>query len=78
VRQTQRRYVELWVGVLRRLDPALGESDARTMAHAAFGLINSTPHSADRSSPAATRAVLRRMTLAALGADRPGTEDAGT
>lgn len=68
VRHTQRRYVELWVSVLRRLDPALGESDARTMAHAAFGLINSTPHSADRSAPAATRAVLRRMALAALGA----------
>ncbi len=66
VRVTQRRYVEIWVDVLRRIDPALPESDARTMAHATFGLINSTPHSADPRSPEGTRAVLRRMALAAL------------
>ena len=66
VRRTQRLYVEIWVGVLCRLDPALPESDARTMAHATFGLINSTPHSADPRSPESTRAVLRRMALAAL------------
>ncbi len=51
VRVTQRRYVEIWVEALRRIDPALPESDARTMAHATFGLINSTPHSADPRSP---------------------------
>ncbi|MEE2030511.1 SACE_7040 family transcriptional regulator [Rhodococcus chondri] len=66
VRLTQRRYVEIWVGVLRRITPSLPESDARTMAHATFGLINSTPHSADPRSPQATRAVLRRMVLSAL------------
>jgi len=66
VRQTQRRYVEIWVDVLRRIDPTLRESDARTMAHATFGLINSTPHSAIPYSPTAARVVLRRMALAAL------------
>lgn len=66
VRLTQRRYVEIWVGVLCRITPSLPESDARTMAHATFGLINSTPHSADPRSPEATRAVLRRMVLSAL------------
>lgn len=66
VRQTQRRYVEIWVGVLRQVDNGLDETDARIKAHATFGLINSTPHSANPSSPARTRAVLRQMTLAAL------------
>lgn len=68
VRATQRRYVEIWVGILRRITPGLPESDARTMAHATFGLINSTPHSADPRSPEGTRAVLRLMVLSALGA----------
>jgi hypothetical protein len=42
------------------------------MAHATFGLLNSTPYSvkpgARRDS---SRAVLRAMTLAALGSARP-------
>ncbi|MEZ0052270.1 AcrR family transcriptional regulator [Mycobacterium sp. MAA66] len=71
VRRSQRQYVELWVDTLRRLDPARSEADARVMAHAAFGLLNSTPHSvrAPKSSARAdesSRAVLRAMTLAAL------------
>ncbi|MBM7458980.1 SACE_7040 family transcriptional regulator [Rhodococcus coprophilus] len=68
VRLTQRRYVEIWVGILCRITPDLAESDARTMAHATFGLINSTPHSADPRSPEGTRAVLRLMALSALAA----------
>src|ERR1700742_4761475 len=71
VRRAQRQYVEVWVGVLRELDPALAEADARLMAHAVFGLLNSTPHSlkpADsRAAGAArSRAVMRAMTIAAL------------
>lgn len=66
VRQFQRRYVEMWVGVLRQVDPGLDEPDARIKAHATFGLINSTPHSVNPSAPTRTRAVLRRMTAAAL------------
>ncbi|TJZ79707.1 TetR/AcrR family transcriptional regulator [Rhodococcus oryzae] len=66
VRQFQRRYVEVWVEVLRKVDPELAESDARIKAHATFGLINSTPHSVNPSAPAHTRAVLRAMTAAAL------------
>jgi AcrR family transcriptional regulator len=46
VRSLQRRYVESWVGVLARLWPDRAESELRIRAHAAFGLINSTPHSA--------------------------------
>ncbi|MDI9901506.1 TetR/AcrR family transcriptional regulator [Rhodococcus sp. IEGM 1409] len=66
VRQTQRKYVEVWVGVLEQLDPQLDQADARIKAHATFGLINSTPHSANPASPACARRVLRDMTLAAL------------
>lgn len=65
IRRTQRRYVEVWVGVLCEMTPGLTEETARVQAHAVFGLLNSTPHSAapawDRS-----RAALRSMALAAL------------
>lgn len=45
VRALQRAYVDLWADQLRRLDPTLTEEAAHARAHAAFGLINSTPHS---------------------------------
>jgi AcrR family transcriptional regulator len=45
VRELQRAYVELWVGRLRERHAGLDGQRARAMAHAAFGLINSTPHS---------------------------------
>ncbi|WP_410870775.1 TetR/AcrR family transcriptional regulator [Nocardia sp. A7] len=69
LRRTQRHYVEIWVGVLRDLDPALPEETARIQAHAAFGLINSTPHSASAATASRARPVLRHMALAALSAD---------
>lgn len=69
VRRSQRQYVEIWVAVLTRLNPDLTEDDARVMAHAAFGLLNSTPYSVRPAVPKThSRAVLRRMTLAALTA----------
>jgi AcrR family transcriptional regulator len=45
VRTLQRSYVDLWAAQLRRVQPDLDPDRARAMAHAAFGLINSTPHS---------------------------------
>jgi AcrR family transcriptional regulator len=66
VRQAQRRYVETWVAALRDLDPGLEEEGARVMAHAAFGLLNSTPHSIGPTTRDKSRAVLRSMTAAAL------------
>jgi len=70
VRKAQRQYVEIWVGVLRQLNAGLCEIDARLMAHATFGLLNSTPHSVrpapGKSAEASSRAVLRAMTVAAL------------
>lgn len=44
VRRLQRRYVELWVGVVRALYPDLAEPAARSAVHSVFGLLNSTPH----------------------------------
>lgn len=66
VRSLQRKYVDLWAAQLRLLDPGLDLGHARAMAHAAFGLINSTPHSG-RLPDLAMRALLRDMALAALG-----------
>lgn len=70
VRALQRRYVEIWVEVIRGAVPGLAEPTARAAAHAVFGLINSTPHSRhlDRDQMAD---LLTRMALAAL-ADAPG------
>lgn len=45
VRDLQRAYVDVWATELRRLHPGLRTERARAMAHAAFGLLNSTPHS---------------------------------
>lgn len=75
VRRAQRSYVEVWVTVLRELHPDLAETDARLMAHAVFGLLNSTPHSmkplaAKPADQGRSRDVLRAMTMAALRADR--------
>ena len=67
VRRMQREYVELWVATLCAVDPELNEADARTTAHAVFGLINSTPYSAGRTPSRNARPVLRAMALAALG-----------
>ncbi|TFD08919.1 MULTISPECIES: TetR/AcrR family transcriptional regulator [unclassified Cryobacterium] len=67
VRLLQREYVELWVEVLGRVHPSIDEALLRIRAHATFGLLNSTPHSARASSKAAVRALLEEMALAALG-----------
>jgi AcrR family transcriptional regulator len=70
VRRLQREYVELWVGVLGRLQPELPTAELRIRAHAAFGLINSTPHSArshgSRPADEVVRQVLERMAWTAL------------
>ena len=65
VRQLQRRYVEEWVAVLARLDPTAPTAACRARAHAVFGLINSTPHSARRLGRPALAELLRRMAWAA-------------
>jgi len=65
VRQLQRGYVEIWADAIRAAVPGTGEPTARSAAHAAFGLINSTPHSG-RLGREGTGVLLRRMALGAL------------
>jgi AcrR family transcriptional regulator len=65
VRMLQREYVDVWAGQLRRLHRGLHTDRARAMAHAAFGLINSTPHSG-LIPDEAMRVVLHRMAMGAL------------
>jgi hypothetical protein len=43
IRRLQRLYVEVWVQTLVMLRPELSHEEARVLAHAAFGLMNSTP-----------------------------------
>jgi AcrR family transcriptional regulator len=65
VRLLQREYVDVWATELRRLHRGLHTDRARAMAHAAFGLINSTPHSG-LIPDEAMRGVLHRMAMGAL------------
>src|SRR5688572_5201350 len=70
VRLLQRRYVEQWVDVLSRLRPDRAEAELRFRAHAAFGLLNSTPHSARipgrRPADGTIRGILEEMAWASL------------
>jgi AcrR family transcriptional regulator len=67
VRRLQATYVGLWSDTLRALHPGLDADTARSTAHAVFGLLNSTPHSA-RSSRDETASMLERLALAAVHA----------
>lgn len=71
VRTLQREYVDLWAGQLRLVHRRLGLDQARAMAHAAFGLINSTPHSG-LLPDLPMHDLLRQMALGALGVPDPG------
>ncbi len=66
VRDTQRKYVEVWVKQLRAIRPELPPKEARAGVHAAFGLLNSTPHSAFLP-PEEMRTLLGSMAARALG-----------
>lgn len=65
VRRTQLAYIDVWVQVMRELRPELDRATARAAVQAAFGLLNSTPHSARLSAPA-MRSLLARMARSAL------------
>ncbi len=66
VRALQHEYVGVWADVVERACDC-GRERAVAAAHAAFGLMNSTPHSA-RLPGAQMAALLREMTSAALRA----------
>jgi AcrR family transcriptional regulator len=65
VRTLQRGYVEIWVDVLVAVRTGWDRRTARAAAHAMFGLLNSTPHSA-RLSQGAMADLLEELALAAL------------
>jgi len=65
VRTLQRSYVALWAARLREVEPDLPEVEANVRVHAAFGLLNSTPHSAFLPEDG-MRAVLHDMAARAL------------
>jgi AcrR family transcriptional regulator len=66
VRRLQRQYVELWVDVIDAHQPGHPRAEVRAAAHAIFGLLNSTPHSASTLERELMAALLRRMALAGL------------
>ena len=66
IRRLQRRYVEEWVEILTDLRPDLSAAEARVLAHAAFGLMNSTPFIGGDVDRERAAALLRAATLAAL------------
>ncbi len=70
VRSLQREYVDLWATQLRLLGTGIQLGEARARAHAVFGLINSTPHSALLPDETMS-AVLRSMAERSLGLHRP-------
>ncbi|MBU6311479.1 MAG: TetR/AcrR family transcriptional regulator [Actinomycetales bacterium] len=72
VRRLQSQYVTLWVDALVGQRPEMSPERARAAAHAVFGLINSTPHSARLSRPEMA-GLLRAMALSAL-ANAPAVE----
>ncbi|TEX46363.1 MAG: TetR family transcriptional regulator [Actinomycetales bacterium mxb001] len=72
VRRLQAQYVSLWVDALVGERPQMSPERARAAAHAVFGLINSTPHSARLSRPDMA-GLLRVMALSAL-ANAPAVE----
>jgi AcrR family transcriptional regulator len=80
IRRLQRLYVEEWVGVLAELMPGVPTARLRTAAHAAIGLLNSTPYTLARSGAVAelgTEAMadllagMARAALLAAGAAYP-------
>ncbi|GAB7049329.1 TetR/AcrR family transcriptional regulator [Catenuloplanes indicus] len=66
IRRLQRLYVEEWVQVLTVLRPELSAAEARVMAHAAFGLMNSTPFLGGEVERERRATLLRAATLSAL------------
>lgn len=70
VRSLQRAYVDLWVDALRRLHPGAETAVLRLRAHAAFGLMNSTPHGARELDTETVRGELERLARIVLVGER--------
>ncbi|MEO3869293.1 TetR/AcrR family transcriptional regulator [Nonomuraea sp. B12E4] len=68
IRRLQRLYVEEWVTVLAELHPSCPPARLRATTHAVFGLLNSTPHSANELPAQDMRPLLHAMARAAIAA----------
>jgi AcrR family transcriptional regulator len=68
IRRLQRLYVEVWVSTITALRPELTAAEARVLAHATFGLMNSTPFLSVEVDRSRSAALLRNAALAALRA----------
>jgi AcrR family transcriptional regulator len=66
IRRLQRLYVEVWVRTLTAVRAELAAEEARVLAHAAFGLMNSTPFLGGEVGRDRRAELLRAATLAAL------------
>lgn len=66
IRRLQRQYVEEWVQVLTTLRSDVTGGEARVLAHAAFGLMNSTPFLGGEVERRRRATLLRAAALAAL------------
>src|SRR4051812_17267514 len=66
IRRLQRLYVEEWVATLTTLRPELSAGEARVLAHAAFGLMNSTPFLGGEVDRVRRAELLRAAALASL------------
>jgi AcrR family transcriptional regulator len=71
IRRLQRLYVEVWVQTLTALRDDLVDDEARVLAHAAFGLMNSTPFIGGDVNRERGSVLLRAATLAALLPPQP-------
>jgi AcrR family transcriptional regulator len=66
IRRLQRQYVEVWVEVLTKAHAELAAAEARVLAHAAFGLMNTTPFLGGEVERDRRASLLRDATLRAL------------
>ncbi|WP_117211395.1 TetR/AcrR family transcriptional regulator [Allorhizocola rhizosphaerae] len=66
IRRLQRQYVEVWVDMLTKARTRLAAAEARVLAHAAFGLMNSTPFLGGEVERDRRASLLRDATLRAL------------
>jgi hypothetical protein len=66
IRRLQRLYVEEWVTTLTALRAELSAGEARVLAHAAFGLMNSTPFLGGEVDRHRRAELLRAAALASL------------
>ena len=66
VRLHQRRYLEGWQEIVRRLRPDLSAVELEVRMHALFGVLNSTPHNTRVEPRAEVRAALADAALAML------------